>query len=88
MPSYRAILDIGALRPGVAPSAVTDAAAVAAGSWTAVEAVQVGLVRGIPQLTVRFTAVNPEEAKAIAADVVEAARALADLPHWRLAERQ
>jgi hypothetical protein len=87
MPSYRVILDVGALRPGVAAPAVADGASAAAAAWTTVEAVQIGLVRGVPQLTVRFTSVGPEEAGLIAADVVAAATALAVIPRWRLAER-
>ncbi|WP_369046398.1 hypothetical protein [Sinomonas sp. P10A9] len=54
MPSYRAVLQITGLRPGTAPERVMDAAREALGSMRHVEAHQIDVVRGVPQITLRF----------------------------------
>ena len=55
MPSYRVVLTVGLLRPGVAAADVLPAAAAAARARTTVEAYDVGVVHGRPRLTVRYT---------------------------------
>jgi hypothetical protein len=54
MPSYRAVLQITGLRPGNAPERVMEAAAEALGSRHLVEATQLNVVRGVPEITLRF----------------------------------
>ncbi|GAB3271047.1 hypothetical protein GCM10027449_06500 [Sinomonas notoginsengisoli] len=54
MPSYRAVLQITGLRPGYAPERVMEAAREALDSMHHVEAHQINVVRGVPQITLRF----------------------------------
>ncbi|NUP74153.1 MAG: hypothetical protein HOQ07_05830 [Sinomonas sp.] len=54
MPSFRAVLQITGLRPGQPPERVLEAAREALGSRHLVEAAQIDIVRGIPQITLRF----------------------------------
>ena len=54
MPSYRAVLQITGLRPGNAPERVMEAAKEAVGSLHLVEADRLDVVRGVPQITVRY----------------------------------
>ena len=56
MPSYRVVLTVGALAPGVQPPDVLPTAADAARELVTVEAYDVGVVSGEARLTVRFTA--------------------------------
>jgi hypothetical protein len=60
MPSFRAVLQVTGLRPGVQPEAVMSTAIEALGSRQLVEASQLDLVRGVPQITLRFT-VDPTQ---------------------------
>lgn len=71
MPSYRAVLQITGLRPGHPPERVMDAAREALGSLHHVEAHQVDVVRGVPQITLRFLV----EAENDEAEVAAARRA-------------
>jgi hypothetical protein len=54
MPSYRAVLQITGLRPGNAPERVMQAAEEALGSRHLVEATQLNVVRGVPEITLRY----------------------------------
>ncbi|UAJ78438.1 hypothetical protein IT072_14370 [Leifsonia sp. ZF2019] len=87
MPSYRVIVSVGALRPGVSPQAVEPAAAAAAGERTVVEASSVDIVAREARLTVRFVADTAAEAVSIAEHTVERIAALAEPTSWRLTER-
>lgn len=78
MPSYRITVTIGALRPGVEPPSVLPAAARAAAELTTVEASDLGIVSGMPRITVRFTADDAETAQSIAAHVVSVVSTLAE----------
>ncbi|MDP9882761.1 hypothetical protein J2W21_000240 [Sinomonas atrocyanea] len=71
MPSYRAVLQITGLRPGHPPERVMDAAREALGSLHHVEAHQIDVVRGVPQITLRFLV----EAENDEAEVAAARRA-------------
>jgi hypothetical protein len=71
VPSYRVSLAVGTLRPGVDPATVLPAAADAARALATVEAADVGVVRGQPRITVRFTADSDDAAHAVA-DAVRA----------------
>lgn len=62
MPSYRVIMVVGAMRPGVDPADVLPAAADAARELVAVEAATVEVVRGTARLVVRY--VSPDDATA------------------------
>ncbi|MDJ0354840.1 hypothetical protein [Paenarthrobacter sp. PH39-S1] len=55
MPSFRAILKISGLRPGSAPDSVMSTAVEALGSIHLVEANQLDIVGGVPQISLRFT---------------------------------
>ncbi|MBG0740119.1 hypothetical protein IV500_12085 [Paeniglutamicibacter antarcticus] len=55
MPSFRAILRISGLRPGNAPESVLATAVETLGSIHLVEANQLDVVRGVPQISLRFT---------------------------------
>lgn len=77
MPSYRAVLQITGLRPGYPPERVMDAAREALGSIHHVEAHQIDVVRGIPQITLRFL-VEAENDDAELASARRAALAMQD----------
>ncbi len=78
MPSYRITVTIGALRPGVEPPSVLPSAAHAAAELTTVEASDLGIVSGMPRITVRFTGDDPENARRIAAHVLTVVSSLAE----------
>jgi len=78
MPSYRITVTIGALRPGVEPPSVLPSAARAAEELTTVEASDLGIVSGMPRITVRFTGDDPKSAHRIAQHVLEAVSTLAE----------
>jgi len=80
MPSFQTRLKITGLRPGNPPEAVMDAAVEALGTRHHVEAHQLELAGGVPQLNLRFlveatayTAENSQalEAAAMMRDAVE-----------------
>jgi selenophosphate synthetase-related protein len=87
MPSYRVRLTVGLLRPGVAPERLLPESAAAAGETTTVEAKDVAVVAGRPQITVRFTAADDGEAQLVAARVHETARGLAQVSGPALTQR-
>lgn len=79
MPSYRVIMRVGLLRPGVRPEQVEPAAVGAARREAFVESSGLTLVRGRPRLTVRFTGEDDEQAKRIGRRVVQATGRLAQV---------
>ena len=87
MPSYCVRLTVGLLHPGVRPERLLPEAADAAARTTTVEAKDVGIVGGRPQITVRFTAADDGEARHVAARVHEAARDLAQVSGPVLTQR-
>jgi hypothetical protein len=87
MPSYRVILSIGALQPGVRPDAVLPAAAAAAAELTTVEASDLAVVTGSARATVRFTADDGDAAMAIGDHVVACTRRVAVPVSWLVTER-
>ena len=87
MPSFRVIVAVGNLRPGVDPRDVEPAAAAAASELAVVEATSVDVVSGEARITVRFTEDNARTALRVAEHTVVRLRALAELGAWRLTER-
>ena len=87
VPSYRVRLTVGLLHPGVRPELLLPRAADAAAETTTVEAKDVGIVAGRPQITVRFTAADDGEARLVAARVYETARDLAQVGGPLLTQR-
>lgn len=87
MPSFRVILGVGALRPGVQPPTVLPSVAEAIATLTTVEAHSVELVAGEPRLVIRFTADDPEHALRIAAEADITAGALAQVLSRRVLKR-
>ncbi|POH66240.1 MULTISPECIES: hypothetical protein [Cryobacterium] len=88
MPSYRVIMSIGALQPGVRPEAVLPAAAAgAAAELTIVEASDLAVVAGSARATVRFTADDGTAALAIGDHVVAKTRLVAAPVSWLVTER-
>ncbi len=87
MPSFRVIVAVGTLRPGVRPDAVLPAAGDAASTLTVVEATSVDVVAREARITVRFMADTVDEALAVAEHTVRAVGALAETGPWRLTER-
>lgn len=86
VPSYRTILTVVSLRPGHDPGDVEAAARAAVGETTVLEAFQVGVVRGEPRVTVRFTGADDAEARVVHDRAVEAVRTVADAPRTLLAK--
>ena len=87
MPSYRVRLIVGLLHPGVPPELLLPEAADAAAATTTVEAKDVGIVGGRPQITVRVTAADDGEARLVAARVHETACGLAEVSGPALTQR-
>ncbi|ODA91374.1 hypothetical protein ATY41_01455 [Leifsonia xyli subsp. xyli] len=87
MPSFRVIVSVGRLRPGVAAQSVETAAAEAAAELTVVEATGVDAVAGEARLTVRFLADGAEEALRIAEHTVAGVQRCAEVGRWQLTER-
>ncbi|POH62477.1 hypothetical protein C3B61_16630 [Cryobacterium zongtaii] len=87
MPSYRVIMSIGALQPGVRPEAVLPAAAGAAAELTTVEASDLAVVAGSARATVRFTADDGTAALAIGDHVVAKTGQVAAPVSWLVTER-
>jgi hypothetical protein len=87
MPSYRITMTIGALRAGVNPESVLPTAAEATREFGTVEAADVGIVAGMPRVTVRFTADDAELALQIGRHVVEATATAAEPVAWKVTER-
>jgi hypothetical protein len=87
MPSYRVLLAVGSLRPGVQPDVLLPRAAASAAELTTVEANDIMMVRGEPQLVVRFTGADDEVALHIGAVVESTVGELADVLGGRVARR-
>lgn len=79
MPSYRAVLTVGRVHPGGNAQALLPTAAAAVRARTTVEASSVGLTKGRPTATVRFTAADDPSARTIAAAAAEAAWTQAEI---------
>jgi hypothetical protein len=94
MPSFRAVLQVTGLRPGVAPEAVMSTAVAALGSRHLVEATQLDLVRGVPQITLRFTVeatqqdLEDSQARDSAAAMKHAVDSIADTARLGVLRRQ
>lgn len=63
MPSYRVTVDVGLIRPGVAAPDVLPLVAAAIAKRTTVEANDIKISSGRPQLVIRFTGSDPGFAK-------------------------
>jgi hypothetical protein len=87
MPSYRVLLAVGSLRPGVRPDVLLPRAAASAAELTTVEANDIMMVRGEPQLVVRFTGADDEVALRIGAVVESTVGELADVLGGRVTRR-
>lgn len=87
MPSFRVIVAVGLLRPGVRPDAVVPAASDAVAERTVVEAASLDVVAREARVTVRFTADGVDDAIPIAEHAVSRIQSLAQTGAWRLTER-
>lgn len=93
MPSYRVVVPIGTLRPGVTPLEVLPAVAEAVAAHADVEAKEVVLERGEPGARVRFgvtptsRADEDRRARAAGRSAAEAAQLLAVTGITRLTRR-
>ncbi len=87
VPSFRVILGIGALRPGVHPPTVLPVVAEAVSELATVEASSVELVAGEPRIVIRFTADDPEQAVRIAREADATAGAVAQVLSRRVTKR-
>lgn len=88
MPSFRVTLVVGALRAGVAPSAVLPAATSAGRELTTVEASDVAVVSGEARLTVRFTADDAEIAAQVADHIAAVTSQSAEILGIQITERR
>jgi hypothetical protein len=87
MPSYRVMLSVGSLRPGVRPDTLLPSAAASAAEHATVEANDITMVRGEPQLVVRFTGTDDDFALGVGSTVESTVSALADLRGARVTRR-
>ena len=87
MPSFRVVLTIGGLRPGVRPESVAPAAAAAAAELTMVEASDIAIVAGAARITVRYMADDAEIALQVAEHTAAAANGAAAVQTWKVTER-
>ena len=87
MPSFRVIVAVGLLRPGVRPDAIVPGIADAVAERAVVEASSLDVVAGEARVTVRFTADGVDEAIPVAEHAVARLRGLAQTGAWHLTER-
>ena len=87
MPSFRVIVAVGVLRPGVRPDAVLPAVADAVAERAVVEASSIDVVAREARVTVRFTADGLDDAIPVAEHAVARLQGLAEARAWRLTER-
>jgi hypothetical protein len=87
MPDFRVTMIIGALKPGVPPTAVLPAAKAAAGELTMVEASDLAVVSGKARVTIRFEADDGDLATQISEHVVAVTDTVADVDGYRVTER-
>ncbi|WP_209559312.1 hypothetical protein [Frigoribacterium sp. PvP032] len=87
MPSYRVLLAVGSLRPGARPDSLLPTAAASAAEHTTVEANDIMMVRGEPQLVVRFTGADDPFALGVGAAVESTIAQLADVRSARVTRR-
>jgi hypothetical protein len=87
VPSFRVIVPVGRLRPGVSAESVLPAAAAAAGERTVVEASSVDVVAREARITVRFMADTVDEAIGVAEHTVDTVERLAQTGTWQLTQR-
>lgn len=79
MPSFRVVIAVGVLRPGVRPETVLPAAVAAGRDLTTVESSDVSVVAGQARITVRFMADDDPTAGRIADHVCATTGALVSL---------
>jgi hypothetical protein len=87
MPSFRVLLSVGMLRPGVAPDSVVPAASAAGRELTTVEASELSIVSGAARITIRFTADDAELAQQIATHIAARTGECAEITAWRIVQR-
>lgn len=87
MPSYRVMLSVGSLRPGVRPDTLLPSAAASAAEHATVEANDIMMLRGEPQLVVRFTGTDDDFALGVGSAVEWTVSGLADLRGARVTRR-
>jgi hypothetical protein len=78
--SYRVVLVVGLLHPGVDPAAVLPAAAATAQAVTKVEARDLAVVAGEARVVVRYLASDDDAARRIGDRVHARVRELAQVP--------
>ena len=79
MPSYRVMLSVGSLRPGVRPDTLLPSAAASAAEHATVEANDIMMLRGEPQLVVRFTGTDDDFALGVGSAVESTIDRLAEV---------
>ncbi|MCV2392710.1 hypothetical protein OEB99_00160 [Actinotalea sp. M2MS4P-6] len=87
MPSYRVVMALGLMHAGADPADVLPAASAAAREHTAVEAADIGIVRGAPRVTVRFEAGDDASAAGVARAVVDRTEELVEVEVARVTRR-
>lgn len=87
MPSYRVVMALGTMHPGAHPADVLPRAADAAREHTAVEAADIGIVRGVARVTVRFEAPDDLTAARIGRVVAERTELLVEVEVARVTRR-
>ncbi len=87
VPSYRVTMALGLMHPGADPAAVVPSAADAAREHTAVEAADLGVVRGVARVTVRFEAADDATAAGIGRAVVDRTEQLVAVEVARVTRR-
>lgn len=87
MPSFRVMIAVGVLRPGVRPETVLPAAVAAGRDLTTVESSDVSVVAGQARITVRFMADDDPTAGRIADHVCATTGALVSLGEVTVARR-
>ncbi|TDT63832.1 hypothetical protein [Frigoribacterium sp. PhB116] len=87
MPSYRVMLSVGSLRPGVRPDTLLPGAAASAAEHATVEANDIMMLRGEPQLVVRFTGTDDDFALGVGSAVESTVDRLAEVRGARVTRR-
>ena len=88
IPSYRAILPIGDIRPGHHPEEVMDSAVAAVSSIATVEHTDIQILSNVPQIVVRFSLDDDGDAHFVADAMADAVSRVATTGPGRLLLRR
>lgn len=88
MPSYRLTLTVGQIRGAIAPPDVQPEVGSAVASHATVEANEIKISNGAPQLVIRYTATDPAHAREVVELSLAQIDAVIEVVSFRVTSRQ